>query len=186
MTRVERERMLGAVLFFARSTGGCTGHKLFRLLYLLDVLHVQQTGTAVTGLTYSAYTPGPVAVELSSVLEEPPPDLALLIYSQHEDVEEKRRHRVFARPEVAWDDGPFTPRQLRIMDALMLRYRDIRAEAIDVSDYDNGAWQRTLKRGRLEVIDLRESIGADDEYREEKIRIAGDRARRIQYLSSVQ
>jgi uncharacterized phage-associated protein len=69
-----RQKMLEAIIFFARSTKDCGKTKLIKLLFLLDFEHFRETGRSVTGLDYYAWKMGPVPVQLYNELEDPKDD----------------------------------------------------------------------------------------------------------------
>ncbi len=80
----EREKLINAIIYFARHTQYLGKIKLFKLLYLLDFEHFRQTGQNVTGLTYSAQQYGPMPVALAQEWDKPKPDLAVAIAIQPE------------------------------------------------------------------------------------------------------
>ena len=65
-----REKLIQAIVYFASRTKYCGKIKLFKLLYLFDFEHFQQTGKSVTGFEYQAWKFGPVPVDLMEEWEE--------------------------------------------------------------------------------------------------------------------
>lgn len=148
LTKSERQRLLQAVVFFASHTKHCGKIKLFKLLYLLDFEHFRQTGKSATGLDYQAWKFGPVPVELMEEWEELGPDLANLVHIVEEKVIDYERQAVKVNEDVQFDAEPFSPRQLRIMDALADKYRNTYSpKMIDVTHAQNGAWDRVWQNG---------------------------------------
>jgi uncharacterized phage-associated protein len=148
LTRSERERLLQAVVFFASHVQACGKIKLFKLLFLFDFEHFQQTGKSATGLDYQAWKFGPVPVELMAEWEELGPDLAQLIHIEQERVIDFDRHAVKVNDGVRFDPTPFSPRQLRILGELADKYRETYSpKMIDVTHAQNGAWDRVWHDG---------------------------------------
>ena len=185
MTRVEIERMLNAVTYFAQRTTELTARKLFKLLYLLDVEMLQSSGRTITGLMYAAYTPGPSAPQLSHALESPPADLASRIKIKREERnDEKVRHVITPTSKAVFDELAFTPRQLLVLKELAVRFEKIQPTTDEITAIDNGAWRSALTRGRETKIDLMEALSAEDQYRDAKIAEATTYARRAAHLRS--
>jgi|EndMetStandDraft_4_1072995.scaffolds.fasta_scaffold172033_2 uncharacterized phage-associated protein len=148
LTHTERERLLQAVVYFAGHTEACGKIKLFKLLYLFDFEHFRQTGKSATGLDYQAWKLGPVPVELMGEWEELGPDLARLVHIEPEKVFDYKRLAVKLNDGVAFDPDPFSPRQLRILEALASKYHGALSEKmIDLTHEQNGAWDRVWHAG---------------------------------------
>ena len=148
ITHSERQRLLQAVVYFAANTQACGKVKLFKLLYLLDFEHFRQTGKSATGLDYQAWKLGPVPVELMDEWEELSPDLAALVHIAPEKVFDFKRQSVKLNDGVQFDPEPFTPRQLRILQALAAKYRAALSEKmIDLTHEQNGAWDQVWRSG---------------------------------------
>ena len=144
-----RQRLINAVLFFAKNVKYCDKIKLFKLLYLLDFEHFRQTGKCVTGYDYQAWKFGPVPVDLMEEWEQLEPDLAQVVCILPEQIVDYVWHTVKAKNGVEFDDSEFTPRQLRIMTELVDKYSDtLSAELIDVTHAQNGAWDKVWQGGK--------------------------------------
>jgi uncharacterized phage-associated protein len=142
----EREKLVNAIIFFARNTQYLGKIKLFKLLYLLDFAHFGTTGRSVTGLEYHAWKFGPVPVSLYQEWDEPEADLAGAICIKPVQVFDYVRETVF--PQAEFDDSHFSKRELRIMTELADRYRDVYSpEMIDVTHAENGAWAKVWSGG---------------------------------------
>lgn len=148
LTHSERQRLLQAMVFFAYNTQHCGKIKLFKLLYLLDFEHFRQTGKSATGLDYEAWKFGPVPIELMEEWEDLGPDLASLVHIVEEKVIDYDRQAVKVNDGVHFDAEPFSPRQLRIMQAVAEQYRNTYSpKMIDVTHAQNGAWDRVWQNG---------------------------------------
>lgn len=147
----EREKLVNAVVFFAKNTKHCGKTKLFKLLYLLDFTHFQEIGRAVTGLRYRAWEMGPVPHALWRewpALESghASTDLAAAIGIKLEKVHDRELHKVL--PRVDFDPSHFTKRELRTMESLAQRFREERTRPlIDYTHESLGPWEKTWRDG---------------------------------------
>ncbi|MBK1717163.1 hypothetical protein CKO27_05780 [Thiocystis violacea] len=142
----EREKLINAIVYFARNTRYLGKIKLFKLLYLLDFEHFRQTGQNVTGLAYSAWKYGPVPVALAQEWEELESDLAAAIAIRPQQVVDYERQAVIALTE--FDDSHFSRRELRIMAELVNKYgEEYSPKMIDVTHAENGAWAKVWNDG---------------------------------------
>lgn len=165
-----RQRLINAVLFFAKNTKYCGKIKLFKLLYLLDFEHFRQTGKSVTGFDYQAWKFGPVPVDLMEEWEQFDPDLATVVHIEPEPIIDYTRQTVKANDGAQFDDSEFTPRQLRIMSELASKYRDTMSETmIDVTHAQNGAWHKIWQGGQGARQQIPYALGIPDDAPEKTI-----------------
>lgn len=163
----DREKLIGAVVFFATYTQHCGKVKLFKLLYLLDFTHFRETGRSVTSLDYRAWKMGPVPFELVQEWDELEPDLATAIDIIPERVIDYTRERVV--PKTKFDDTPFTKRELRLMHELALRFRDeFTRPMVNFTHFERGPWDKIWDsgRGNNDRIPYTLAIADDDPNRE--------------------
>lgn len=163
----EREKLINAIIYFARHAKYLGKIKLFKLLYLLDFEHFRQTGQSVTGLTYSAWKYGPVPVTLAQEWDELESDLAAAIAIRPEQVIDYERKAVV--PLAEFDDSHFSKRELRIMSELAEKYRDVYShKLIDVTHAENGAWAKVWNDGKgfNQCISYDLAIADDEPYRD--------------------
>jgi uncharacterized phage-associated protein len=148
MPPVNRERLVNAIVFFAKNTRYCGKIKLFKLLYLLDFEHFRQTGKSVTGFEYQAWKFGPVPIDLMEEWEELGGDLGSKVRVVLEPVYDFNRQAVVVNGGVKFDEESFTPRQLRIMQDVAAQYCDeYSPKMIDVTHAQNGAWEKIWQDG---------------------------------------
>lgn len=142
----QRIKLINAILFFTHRTTCLGKTKLFKLLYLTDFEHFQQTGRTVTGLEYRAWENGPVPRLLWDQWEQRPLDLDQAISIRPVQVYDYPRQEV--EPKAEFDDSEFTKRELRIMESFANQYKDVRSpDLIDVTHAENGAWARVWRDG---------------------------------------
>jgi len=143
----EREKLIQAIVFFARNTEHCGKVKLFKLLYLLDFMHFRETGRSVTRLDYRAWKMGPVPLELMQEWDQLEPDLAAAIDIVPEQVIDYVRERVL--PKVAFDATLFTKRELRMMEDLAQRFRpELTKPLVSFTHAERGPWDKIWDAGR--------------------------------------
>ena len=185
MTRAERERTTNAVLYFVERTVDCTERKLFSLLYLLDVSCFQETGQVVTGLSYSAAKSGPCPHVLQHALEAMPPEFGSRLIRETSLAHNTQRQVFRSTGKVPFDSDSFTTRHLEFMAIWTDKFRNARGREIDVSRYDNGAWQQARGRGIEQEIRFEETVSADSPNRRDVLAIAAGVARRRTHLAKL-
>ena len=161
----ERQRLLQTVVYFASNVRALGKIKLFKLLYLFDFEHFRQTGKSATGLDYQAWKFGPVPIELMEEWEALSDDLAALVHIEPQRIIDYERHAVLLNEGVTFDEGLFSPRQLRILRELADQYRTVLSGTmIDVTHAQNGAWARTWRggSGQYRPIDYALAIGDEE------------------------
>lgn len=167
---INRERLINAVVFFAKNTNYCGKIKLFKLLYLLDFEHFRQTGKSVTGYDYQAWKFGPVPVNLMAEWEQFEPDLAAAVHIVEEQVIDFVRQTVKVNDGVEFDDDEFSARQLRIMESLVEMYRETRSPTmIDVTHTQNGAWDKVWNGGKGSYREIPYELGIAEDAPEREI-----------------
>jgi uncharacterized phage-associated protein len=170
-----RQKLINAIVFFAANTRYCGKVKLFKLLYLLDFAHFRETGRSVTGVEYLAWKMGPVPLELMQEWDQLEPDLAAAIDIQLERVIDFTRER--AVPKAAFDDSPFTKRELRLMEELAARFRDdFTQPLVNITHAERGPWDKIWDDGRGNNARIPYSLAVpdDDPNREAILQAARD------------
>lgn len=177
MLNENRNRLINAVVFFAKNVRYCGKIKLFKLLYLLDFEHFRETGKSVTGVEYQAWKFGPVPIELMEEWDDMSEDLSCVVHIEPERVIDYVREAVKANEGVEFNPEDFTPRQLRIMCTLADRYCGTYSPTmIDVTHQQNGAWDKIWQdgRGARNVIPYRLAISDDAPGREDVLEVEAE------------
>lgn len=147
-----REKLINAVLFFAKTTRYCGKTKLMKLLYFLDFTHFKQTGRSVTELEYFAWPKGPVPKvffeEITSTISS---DLKKLVTIQKNGDFQKITPIAKQKPDMDY----FSPREVRLLKEISEIFKDVKADEIsDISHLPNHPWDKTLKeKGQQQKID---------------------------------
>jgi uncharacterized phage-associated protein len=161
----QRDRLLGAIAYFAKNTKYCGKTKLMKLLYFLDFIHFRQTGKSVTGLEYYAWQMGPVPRSLFEELSEIKGDMAKEIKIDKIGNFQK----IIAKK--AFNGDCFTPRQIKLLEKVAFIFKEAKADdMIEVTHLKNQPWDQTLKqKGEYSKIDYllaidgsKDCIGEDD------------------------
>lgn len=143
----DRERLINAIIYFAKNTKYCGITKLMKLLFLLDFEHFKLTGRSVTGQSYYAYPMGPVPGEIHSELSNDfGDDLANALSVKAEPVGNFTRYTVI--PKLDFDESFFSKRELRLLESTAAQFRERTAkEMVDVTHAENGVWDRIYAEG---------------------------------------
>lgn len=139
------DRLFNAVLFFAAHTRHCGAAKVFRLLYLLDVLHFQQTGATVTGEQYRAWNFGPAPDYLYNNLARYNFPLRKLILTRSDPSIDF--YGFCFEPAAPFARDNFTPRQEELLARVSSEHASEHYGDIDLG-IDNDAYAKTWAHGR--------------------------------------
>jgi uncharacterized phage-associated protein len=143
-----REKLLNAILFFAKNTRSCYKLKLFKLLFFLDFRVYRETGRSVTGLEYFAWKMGPVPRELYSELKNPQLDfLKLISVRPNRDTDpDFSEATLIISPRKQFDSSSFTERELKTMENLAEIFRDATANQMsEASHFPGQPWHRVYE-----------------------------------------
>ncbi|MBW1789550.1 MAG: SocA family protein [Deltaproteobacteria bacterium] len=154
-----REKLINAIIYFARHTKYCGKTKLLKMLYFLDFSHFKQTGKSVTGLDYFAWEMGPVPRDLFEELTgNMRPDMSASI---HDLPAGEGFQQV--RPKKKFDSRYFSKREIELLGNLSFIFQDAKADTmVESSHLKNEPWDRTLKeKGEFRKIDYMLAIDSD-------------------------
>lgn len=146
----QREKLINAIIYFAKGTKYCGKIKILKLLSELDFEHFKQTGRSATGLDYSAWPMGPVSLELFEELSgKMRPDLAEAI----KIVPVGELQQIV--PQKPFNSKYFTKREKKLLSNFVEIFRDATAEQMKGSSHrEGGPWDRTVKeKGLQQPID---------------------------------
>jgi len=153
-----REKLINAIIYFARNTNYCGKTKLLKLLYFLDFVHFKRTGRPVTGLDYYAWKMGPVPKDLFEELSyNMKPDMAKAINPLPEEGFQQ------IRAKQKFDDRYFSKNELDILEQISFIFKDAQADVmVESTHLKNEPWDRTLKeKGEFQHIDYLLAIDSD-------------------------
>ena len=155
-----REKLINAVLFFAKKTNFCGKTKLMKLLYFLDFMHFKQTGKTVTDLDYFAWEQGPVPkVFFEEISKTPRNDLTSLVTIQNYGGFQKILPKKGKKPCLDF----FSTRELKLLEKISYIFEDVQAGDIsDISHLPNKPWSRTKEtKGMFQLIDYNLAIDTE-------------------------
>jgi len=146
----DREKIIHAIIYFAKNTKHCHTLKLFKLLNSADFEHYRQRGRTITGLTYQAWENGPVPPALFNEFKSGGhPDLkaALVINNIVDDITNKTKRRDLITRKV-FESKYFSKRELEIMKRVAEIFLEARGETMsDFSHGKNLPWKKVWGSG---------------------------------------
>ena len=105
-----REKIINAIIYFAKNTKYCGKTKLLKLLYFLDFFHFKQTGKSITGFEYFAWNMGPVPKVLFEELSgNMKPDMKNAI----EDLPVEGFQQI--KPKKKFEDKYFSKKEIKLL-----------------------------------------------------------------------
>jgi uncharacterized phage-associated protein len=155
-----REKLINAIIYFAKNTKYCGKTKLLKLLYFLDFMHFKRTAKSVTGLIYSAWEKGPVPVKLYDELSGP---MALDLKSAIHELPKDKEIFQQIRPKKDFNPDYFSPKEMNLLEEIAFIFHDAKAEhMVEVSHLRNEPWDKTLKeKGLFKKIDYMLALDSD-------------------------
>lgn len=145
-TSLHRNKLINAVLYFAKNTRYLGKTKLMKLLFFLDFKHFQETAKSVTNLEYFAWERGPVPKDFFFELSNSnqPEDLKKVInVCKVADDSDFRAIIAKGKPDLRY----FSKREFRILSEIAETYRDVKADDIsEISHLENEPWDQTLRQ----------------------------------------
>jgi uncharacterized phage-associated protein len=175
----QREKLINAIIYFAKHTEYVGKLKLLKLLYLLDFCHFKTTGKSVTGLEYFAWEKGPVPKSLFEELENMQPDLNDAIHI------EKIGTFYKIVPRKKFTDKYFTPREKMLLHGLSSAFKHHKADEMkEVTHLRKRPWDKTWnEKGPQAKIDY--MLAIDDEQSSLPYGEAQDRMKEISEMHEI-
>ena len=159
-----REKLLNAVLFFAKKTKRPTLVKMFKLLFFLDFYHFKLTGRSVTDLDYRALPYGPVPCDFydevkSGKVPDDMKDAFGLVPLETERGTPGFEFKAKKSPDL----DVFTPREKKILEELAFTFKDISpTQMSEISHLKKQPWDKTIKeKGPNALIDYLLAVDAE-------------------------
>jgi len=154
MNNFYRKKLLNSILYFAKNTKHANTTKIFKLLNFFDFEHFCQTGYPSIGLEYYTFPQGPVPKELwyefkgGNVPEDFQKDLGINIETKNETDPNYIEYQFKAKHNA--DLKVFTPREIQILENLVLIYKNCTASEISkISHEEEKPWLITKEKNGL-------------------------------------
>lgn len=147
-----KEKAFNAIIYFLNHTSLCNKKKLYKLLYLFDFEHFEQTGRNVTGFDYFAWKMGPVPTELHEAIESN--DEILAEYFNIERALDKRgRETITLQNKKPFDGKYFSRRELNLLSDLSDRFELMNGDEMEAFTHREGMpWHRVwVKENRRQA-----------------------------------
>lgn len=164
LNNVQREKLVNAVVFFAKKTRCPSLVKMFKLLFFLDFCHFKETGRSVTDLDYRALPFGPVPADFYSEVKDGfvPDDMKPYFALVPLETERGTPAYEFKAKKSA-DLTVFSPREQEILRNVAEIFRDATpTQMSEISHLKNQPWDKTIKeKGPNKLIDYLLALDAD-------------------------
>lgn len=156
----KREKLIQAIIYFAKNTKKLGITKLLKLLYYFDFQHFQKYGISVTGSKYHAWPNGPVQVDLYNQLNslKSTPDLnkAIAIIPVTPQF-----NKIVARKP--FNEKSFSKRQLDILRETAFVFKDADAESMVKSTHmPNDPWDITYRKKGARQLEIDYMLALDN------------------------
>lgn len=154
-----REKLINAIIYFAKNTKYCGKTKLMKLLYFLDFMHFKQAGKSVTGQDYFAWMMGPVPKNLFEELSgNMKPDMKTAI--KELDAEKDFQQ---INPKKRFNADYFSKNEMKLLENISFIFKDATADImIETTHLKNEPWDKTLKeKGEFQKIDYMLAVDSD-------------------------
>jgi uncharacterized phage-associated protein len=168
MTSIYRQKLINAVLFFAKETRHTNMTKLMKLLNFFEFEHFNQTGYPSIGLKYYTFEKGPVPRKFwlevkDGLLPGDLKDKVVIIAKEWGQGNKEMEFAAKANAQV--DFSVFTPREKKILDKLAFVYKDATAKQMsEISHENNMPWEITKRENGLYAeIDYLLALGENSE-----------------------
>ena len=164
LNNIYRQKLLHAILFFAKKVKYPTKVKIFKLLFFLDFIHFKQTGASVTNLNYFAWKWGPVPRDFWEEIKsgKAPSDFQKDLTICPFETESDRQGFEFKAKHQA-DLSLFTPRERKILEELVFAFKNATpTQMSEISHLKNAPWDKTIReQGESALIDYLLALDKD-------------------------
>lgn len=174
-----RQKLLNAILFFAKRVKYPSRVKLFKLLFFLDFAHIRERGTSVTNQDYSAWDFGPVPARLFEEIKRDLPADFQPHLRVSKVIGQNENEMYEYTPLHDFDQAFFSPRELRIMQELVEIWKDEKPSIMsEATHFPKTPWDKTRKeKGLNSPIDPVLALDDSSSITEEDVRtLARERA----------
>ncbi len=175
LNNIYREKLLNAILYFAKNVKFPSRTKIFKLLFFLDFGHFKQTGRPVTNQSYYAWDFGPAPKDLWLELKEArlPEDFRPHLNIEEYRIGDEKRQGFNFKPKHVADLTVFSPREKKLLENLAFIFKDAKpTEMSEISHLPNAPWDRTIReKGQGAVIDYLLALDKDALISEEDAKV---------------
>lgn len=157
-----KEKAFNAITYFLNKTSLCNKKKLYKLLFLFDFEHFEQTGRNVTGFDYFAWKMGPVPTELHEAIDSE--DLTLLEHFQiDKQIDGRGREIISFHSKQQFEEKYFTRRELKLLASLADRFELMNGDEMEAFTHREGTpWYRVWVEERQNQKQIPYEYALDD------------------------
>lgn len=157
------ETTIDAMLYIIKQLGGCADfHKVFKILYFADQLHLAKYGVSITNDTYIAMNNGPVPSNAYDILKALRGD-GLLISQKEKFVP---YFKVASRYTIEAIENPdmdnLSISELSALDTSIKENKGLSFSALSEKSHDK-AWEKAFRHGEINIIDMAKAAGATND-----------------------
>jgi uncharacterized phage-associated protein len=162
-----REKAFNAITYFTQHTNSCFKKKLYKLLYLLDFEHFQQTGRSVTGFSYAAWKMGPVPVELHSQIDKNTEEFSEYFGVVKQKIGENEEgndiESIFLASKKVFEPKCFSERQLELLEDIANRFAiSTGKEMEEFTHRQDTPWDKVWDNGQGKQKEIPYEFALDD------------------------
>jgi uncharacterized phage-associated protein len=140
-----KEKAFNAITFFLNNTSLCNKKKTYKLLFIFDFEHFQQTGRSVTGYEYFAWDMGPVPKELHKAIQNN--DAELLEHFNIEKQECGGYEAITLKNKMPFEERFFSRRELDLLKDIADRFHMMTGKEMEDYTHTPGRpWDRVYNK----------------------------------------
>lgn len=140
-----KEKAFNAITYFLNHTSLCNKKKTYKLLFIFDFEHFEQTGRSVTGYDYFAWDMGPVPKELHKAIQNN--DAELLERFDIERQESGGYEAITLKNKLPFEPRFFSRRELELLKDIAGRFQMMTGKEMEHYTHTPGMpWYRVYNK----------------------------------------
>ena len=164
MSTFRKETAIEAILYIANQIERSDIHKICKILYYADQMHLSKYGRSITGDTYIAMNYGPVPSNVEDIFKAVRGDSFFAPYA--ESIRKDNFdfiNKFIIRAKRAADLDYLSESDLECLDFAINKCKNLTFEQLTELSHDL-AWNNTRRDRAISVKDILRELGDDEEY----------------------
>lgn len=158
-----KEKAFHAITYFVNNTTACHKKKLYKLLFLLDFEHFEQTGRSVTGYDYFAWDMGPVPTELHEAIEAPDKEFLNSFKVERIQMPDGYRDAISLKNKKPFEEKYFSKRELGLLKDISDQFYDSYGNELENLTHQRGTpWFRVFEIEKRRYKEIPYGYALDD------------------------
>ena len=150
-----KEKAFHVITYFVNHTATCHKKKLYKLLFLLDFEHFEQTGRSVTGYDYFAWDMGPVPPELHEKIESPDKFFLENFDIENVPMSDGYNDAICLKDKKPFEEKYFSKRELNLLKEISDRWQDATGKELeDFTHREGSPWHRVYEVERRKYQEI--------------------------------